>query len=186
MLLGRLRRGVCLAALAAVAAVTAMGAAADSAPLVVSFERLPHGWVKGIPRDARARSRIVGTLSGHRLAVAPTRPGSFCEAFSDAFAGCRARAWAVFNPTVFATHRRQIASVAGDIATANPGTLSISSGSRQLRVPVTWVSQPIAAGFFFVNLPPAWRSAQLTLRRNGRVVARSKVLRIPALPKHQP
>jgi hypothetical protein len=183
------RRTSLAVALAVVAGFTATGAAGNSLPRVLSFERLPRGLVAGIPRDARARSRIVGTFSGHRLAVAPTRPGSFCEAFSHAFAGCRARAWAFFNPAVFAkfaARRGAITAVAGDIATANPGTLAIRSGSRQVQVAVAWVSRPIAAGFFFVNLPRGWRTARLVLSRNGRVVAQSEVLRVPALPRHHP
>jgi hypothetical protein len=60
------------------------------------------------------------------------------------------------------------------------GSLYIKFGSlpEQL-VPLTWVSRPIGAAFFFVNAPNGGqKTVRLTLRQNGRVTWTSGVQRI--------
>src|SRR5690349_17886086 len=70
------------------------GGSATAQDRVVRFADLPRGWLPGIPRDLRSVSRIVGRLSGVRVATAPTRNGNFCEAFwrrPEGWSGCRVR-----------------------------------------------------------------------------------------------
>ncbi|HXG70676.1 MAG TPA: hypothetical protein VNJ04_08710 [Gemmatimonadaceae bacterium] len=162
---------------------TATGASGASNPRVVQFSQLPHGWIEGIPRDVRPNSRIVGVFAGHRLAVAPTRNGNFCEAFADVFAGCRVRAAGTINPTLLGSSGR-LEVIAGDIVAEARGSLFVTFGSRQYPVAVTWVSRPIAAGFFFITVPKGRTAARLILRSGGHIVARTDTLRIQVPRKH--
>ena len=158
-----------------------VGGAALSGPATrVDFSKLPRGWVRGIPQDTRRNSRIVGSFAGHRLAVAPTRNGNFCEAFAGSFAGCRVRASGVVGPTYMGNRQGEIRAVAGDIVGISHGSLHIQfESSPEQLVPVTWVSRPIAAAFFFITAPQGGaQSARLTLRQDGRVTWTSGVQRI--------
>lgn len=159
------------------------GIAAQPKASLVNFAQLRHGWLAGIPRDTRHDSRLVGSVGGHDLAVAPTRNGNFCEAFARSLAACRVRAAGVIGPALIGSSSGMRA-VAGDVVAA-PGSLFVKFGTRQARrVPVTWVSRPISAGFYWVRWPAGVKTAQLVLRRDGRVVATTHALRfhVPRRP----
>jgi hypothetical protein len=152
-------------------------AAPSSSSSHVQFASLKHGWVAGIPRDTRKDSRLVGRIGGHLLAVAPTRHGNFCEAFARLFAGCRGRDVAIIGPTWGGSNGR-MTTIAGDVVAAGGG-LYVSFDRRDSSpVRVVWVSPPIAAGFYVIHVPRGVRSAVLLLRSGGRVVARSRTLRV--------
>lgn len=171
------------AATCALLVATAAGASGTSNPRVVEFSQLPHGWIEGIPRDVRPNSRIVGVFAGHRLAVAPTRNGNFCKAFSGGFAGCRVRAANTINPTLLGTSQG-LEAIAGDIVAEARGALFVTFGSRQYPIAVTWVSRPIAAGFFFITVPKGQTAARLILRSGSHIVTRTDTLRIQVPRKH--
>jgi hypothetical protein len=171
-----------LTAVACAAVVALMGTTAGASVHVdrhVEFSTLRHGWLFGMPRDVRANSRMVGLVDGHRLAVAPTRNGNFCEAFQQVASGCRGRAAGVIGAQVV------FGGIGGDIVTAASGGHLFAAFDRgpQERVQVTWVSQPIAAGFFFVRVPAGAKTAYLSYKTpGGRVISTSGPLRIIHTP----
>lgn len=175
-------RGIALSAagLLVVVITAAANAATPTARVNVTFAKLPHGWVVGIPRDVRADSRIVGTIGGHQLAVGPTRNGNFCEAFSGGSGGCRGRSAGVFGPTILSDDGRQIAAVAGDVLTTSPtALLYVKFGSSKPRLArMIWVSRPIGAGFYFIAAPPGQKTAQLFLREGSKTIAASEIMRM--------
>jgi hypothetical protein len=67
---------------------------------------------------------------------------------------------------------RHVTAVAGDVVGVSGGSrlyIKFASSPEHL-VPLTWVSRPIAAAFFFVNAPHGGKkTALLTLRQDGRV-----------------
>ncbi len=171
----------------------ASGGLTARADRVVRFADLPHGWVKGIPRDVRPNSRIVGVLGGHRVAAAPTRNGNYCQAFgygSGGVGGCvvRGARWSgrpgELKPyLILATSLvgpKSVIAVGGS-AFATPGqrlVLAYADGTRE-RVSLTFVSRPIGAAFFFREIPGAHRAVQsrlqfLELRHGRRLIARQR------------
>jgi hypothetical protein len=142
----------------------------------VSFATLPPGWLPGIPRDVRAEARIVRNVGGQRLAVAPTRNGNFCQAFSEGHAGCRVRGDPIIGATLIGDSRHGLRRVSGNLVTTVPHQLFIVYGDGDSeRVPVVWVSRPIGAGFFSVMVRPGERASRLELRRGPRVIERSSL-----------
>lgn len=173
-------RGTSLAIVGVVGVLlNATALAAPPSRVNLSYSHLRHGWIAGIPHDVRHESRIVGMIGAHRVAVAPTRNGNFCEAFSGAFAGCRVRSAGVIGPTVMGKGR-DISAIAGNVLTVSrSAALYVQFGSAAPRVvPMMWVSRPIEAGFYFINAPARHQTAILTLREGHRVIAASGVLRI--------
>ena len=182
-----------------VCVATALGGIAGGGNRVVRFGGLPKGWVKGIPRDVRPVSRIVGRLGGHTLAVAPTRNGNFCEAFwakgRGSWSGCRGRGpfsesgdfhGYLIGATTTTTATRVLA-VSGD-TTAGPSArlyLVYADRSRE-HLAVTWVTSQIGAGFFYRTIPKehwnkARRAKSLELFDGARLVARVQ-LPLPRRP----
>jgi hypothetical protein len=176
-----------------VGAATALGGIANGGNRVVRFGDLPKGWVKGIPRDVRPASRIVGRLGGHTVAVAPTRNGNFCEAFwakgRSSWSGCRVRGpfphsggfqGYLIGATTNTTATRVLA-VSGD-TTAGPSArlyLVYADRSRE-HLAVTWVTSPIRAGFFYRTIPKgraskARRAKSLDLFDGARLIARVRL-----------
>jgi len=185
--------GVCALSLAG----SASGGNTAGADRVVRFANLPRGWVKGIPRDVRPKSRIVGVIGGHRVATGPTRNGNYCMAFSASatrrgggFGGCVVRG---AHSTGAADEVRPylIASMAllgkvavitqGGSVDATPCTrlFFVYADGTQARVPLTFVSRPIGAGFFFKSIAAAHRTADtrlryIELRRDSKLIARRR------------
>jgi len=147
----------------------------------VVFAGLPHGWVKGIPRDVRADSRIVGIVGGRRLAVAPTRNGNFCEAFDRGFAGCRVRSAGAIGPTTMGGGKEGLTTIAGDVlTTSRTSRLYLKVAGRPERiVPMIWVSPPIAAGFFWMRVPPTKKPARLVLREGSTTISTFEIEQAP-------
>lgn len=198
----RVAFGTCAAA--AVAAAALGGAASGAATglnRIVRFSDLPHGSLKGIPRDVRPYSRIVGTLDGHSIAAGPTRNGNYCEAFAvkgkdGGWGGCRVRG--AFPDRVrgnfrgyligasFTANRTTVLAVSGSTAAGPRPRLYVgyADGSRE-RLATIWVGNPIRAGFFYRTIPIAHRSKAhrakfLELRDGTRLIARQELL----LPGH--
>lgn len=155
---------------------------------LVAFDTLPHGWLGSIPRDVRKHSRIVTLATGHRVAVAPTRNGNFCESFQ-AFGGCRVRpgfegrSGPMVGPTTLGRSGRLIA-VAGNVVASPEHSLFLvhRDGSSRL-IPLTYVTRPIAAGFFYARISVERQRGskaptRLQLRR-GKLVVESSPVAIP-------
>lgn len=180
----------------------ASGGITGGADRVVSFGDLHRGWVKGIPRDVRPYSRIVGVLGGHRVATGPTRNGNYCVAIRlgrrTGVGGCVVRnaQWTgtagevrpyLINP-LGTVDKKGVIDLGGSV-NAKPGThlYFVYGDGAQERVPLTFVSRPIAAAFFFRSIPQAHRTRKARLRwvelRNGsKVVARQQASTAPRLP----
>jgi hypothetical protein len=154
---------------------------------VVAFRRLPQGSLPGIPRDVRKQARILSLHAGHRVAVAPTRNGNFCEAFSARFAGCRVRPafgghfGPMLGPTTMYRSGRLVA-IGGDVVGAPEHSLYLVHGDGATRrIPLVYVTTPIGAGFFYARIPPdrrRGRKAPTRLQvRRGTAVVESQAIR---------
>jgi hypothetical protein len=175
---------------------SASGAVTSGSDRVVRFTDLPRGWVWGIPRDVRPKSRIVGVFAGHRVAAGPTRNGNFCLAVSlgsRGMGGCVVRNGrgqrhgGELRPYLLSmmsmSNRRGTAEVLiFGSAFAKPGqrlVLVYADGTRE-RVSLTFVSRPIGAAFYLRVIPRAHQTARtrlrfLELRRGSTLVARLRV-----------
>lgn len=178
---------------------SASGGSTVGADRVLRFGDLPRGWVKGIPRDVRPNSRIVGILGGHRVATGPTRNGNYCVAIRlgrrSGIGGCVVRdaRWSgtegeikpyLINPLGSVDKRGVIAL--GGSASARPGThlYFVYADGAQERVQLTFVSRPIAAAFFYRTIPQAHRTLStrlrwVELREGSKVVARQRASTAP-------
>jgi len=144
--------------------VCATGAFAGSASQV-AFSTLPNHGIRprAIPQHLWRLARELTLPDNHFVWLVPTPNGNFCEGFSYGFGGCRGR---TFPPSFSATQRAAfrieangvgrnstIVAIGGDLLAA-PGssvTVVYADGSHQ-RIPVTFVSAPISAGFYALTL----------------------------------
>lgn len=147
---------------------------------VLSFDGLdveaPAGMQPNVvAADARRVARY--TLSDGtpvNLDVAPTKSGGFCELLSGFEEGCDARreipiALGFAAQTLPAGPAVIYGSVLGTEATAV--TVTLSSG-QTLDLPLTRVSAPITAGFFFAQVDPSTRPVAAVSRdAAGNVLA---------------
>ena len=181
----------------ALALVAVLGAALPAAvepavsppDRIVSFGSLPRGWFEAIPRDVRKQARIVTLTSGQRLAVAPTRNGNFCEAFRS-FGGCRARPgyfrgriYPMVGASTTARNRRVIAIGGSVIAPPDHTLYLVHRDGAVRRLPLTYVTRPIDAGFFYASIPQNRQrgpSAPVRIQlRRGQTVIESQSVGIP-------
>ena len=163
--------------------------------------RLDHEEARTVTSVAHAGKRYV-------LSVAPTKNGGFCFWWDDLTASCRQERT---PPPNF--HERQ----SGDRATFRLGTIwspgregviqmvagnLIGSDAEQLfavyadgervEIPVTWVSEPIDAGFYLYFTPSAHRQVGMHMKTleattsEGRVVARQTFELTPVGEIEQP
>jgi hypothetical protein len=155
---------------------------------LVAFNTLPRGWFGALPRDVRKDARIVRLSTGQRVAVAPTRNGNFCEAFAS-FGGCRVRPGfeGRFAPMIDASlmaRSGRLIVIAGNVVAAPEHSLYLvhRDGATQI-IPLTYVTHPIGAGFFYASIPAELQRgskapARLQLRR-GKVVVESSRIVLP-------
>lgn len=200
---GRLRRngarrttvrvGVLAAAVLVVAAVlagTAFGlhlgsiisfGGSSSAPEPVQhqFSEYNQGAPPGLSPDAIAgQTRVITTVElggrSHTLYVSPTTEGGFCYEWTDAAGGCDQFGTTPLNIT-WGT------MIGGTIASAYVSTVKIEFSDRGTAEPdITWISDPINAGFFLYQ-PPAGETAAWVdgYDKSGRLVARQPLLGQP-------
>ncbi|MGN6170000.1 MAG: hypothetical protein ACTHQQ_17795 [Solirubrobacteraceae bacterium] len=154
---------------------------------------LRHGWVRGIPRHLRPVSRVV-PLDGGKVFVA--RGGCLWEMFLVGFlgpsGGCRGgMPTARRSPPRFRANllvgaggligKHGFITISGSTLVA-PGAklyLLYADGSSD-RIRVTWVSEPIRAGFYYFVVPKAHRTEArrpvvAELVRDKKVVARQRL-----------
>lgn len=153
---------------------------------VVAFSRLPHGWLRGIPRDVRREARILKLPNGHRVAIAPTRNGNFCAAFAGGPAGCRvrpgfgssARPIPMLGPTTMFRSRRLVAIWGDVVGSPDHSLYLVHRDGATRRIPLAYVTNPIGAAFFYIRISAdrqrgSKAPTRLHLRRGGVVVESS-------------
>jgi hypothetical protein len=162
----------------------------------------PPGMDPRVIADETRRVTVFHPSSGRvPLWVAPTQTGGFCSEFVDVDGGCIAdRAFIGVRPTLDGFKPWLLAPSLSYVGRAGGGAsyitgvvlpkeasrleLSLADGSVQ---PVTfvWVSSPIDAGFYLVELPStASYPATLSLfDREGNLLSRSESLSPPPGPR---
>jgi len=133
------------------------------------------------------------TLPGnHFVWLVPTPNGNFCEGFSYGFGGCRGRTL----PASFSARQQgdfrigdtvesrnsTVVAIGGDLLAAPGSSLTVvyADGSQQ-RIPVTFVSAPISAGFYALTLTRIHETAGHTPIRldaadpNGKPIGSVKI-----------
>ena len=145
--------------------VAAAGASASRS--VVGFTSLTNNGTpsRAIPQHLRNQAKELMLAGSHSVWLVPTPNGNFCEGFSYGFGGCRARTLpASFNASSQAEFRigdtverrnSAVVAIGGDLLAAPGSSLTVvyADGSQQ-RIPVTFVSAPISAGFYALTLSP--------------------------------
>lgn len=196
--LRRRRRGpVAIAAAAVVAALAVTPAfglhstvldflSGDPAPAKIrlDFERMGIGAPRGmdpkvIPGQTR-RVPLEGDGAEHRLWVAPTSAGGFCFLWENQAGGCRAkREGGAVSVTWLGNQWME--RVYGSVISEEGERVELRYADGAVAdAPVTWVSPPIDAGFFFVDVPegheaPDTRLIEVVLLDgDGEVVERQR------------
>jgi hypothetical protein len=172
---------------------------AEKAParVVEDFRSLSAGAPPGMdPAAIAGETRKVTTVvlddGPHTLWVAPTRAGGFCLTWTNASGGCDKLGTVPLGVTWSA---RGAASARGNGRPPEPSATSFTSLSGYvnadyaesvelrfadgavIRPEVTWVSEPIGAGFFVYDIPRERRvegrelTAVVALDREGQLVA---------------
>jgi len=170
------RRRSLLAAAAAVAVVLLLAAPAlglhrvvvsffDSEPapqrVQLDFARQELGAPKGMAPGAipdQTRKVVVPTANGGRtfVWVAPTRSGGFCVRWEDPVGGCRTRAVGGQIGAGWMGRSEDLTFVYGAVLSDDAARLELRyEDGTATDVPLTWVSPPIDAGFYFLEIPPA-------------------------------
>jgi hypothetical protein len=132
-----------------------------SATVVSRFDQLEAGAPPGMdPKVKSLSARQVILSAGSAVWVAPTEKGGFCYAWVGGIAGCRStrgpeQGAGSLDPSIMRVDG-QVVRISGDVLAPNVATIVLvfADGSK-LNVPFTWVTQPIAAGFFDFVIPPA-------------------------------
>lgn len=120
------------------------------------------------------------------LWVAPTRSGGFCLEFSYAGGGCDRDRQGDFSPGLGIPGpigpeggiQKPPVLVTGDTLLHDAASVDVQFEDGDVKVPLTWVSPPIDAGFFlyevpFAHLEPGHRlTALVLLDANGNELAR--------------
>jgi hypothetical protein len=131
------------------------------APVVKSFDSLATGAPAGMDPQVtagEAREAASYTLAGGatvKLWVAPTSAGGFCFEYSGFGSGCDRNHSLTLAPGLMATSLADgPAVVAGDVLLKQASEIRISfAAGTTTTEPVTWISKPIDAGFFFYEVP---------------------------------
>jgi hypothetical protein len=117
----------------------------------------PTGMAPGAIPD-QTRKVVVQTADGERtfVWVAPTRSGGFCVLWKVHAGGCRSRAVGGQIGAGWSGGSEGLTFVYGAVLSDDADRLELrfEDGSAT-DVPLTWVSPPIDAGFYFVEIPPA-------------------------------
>ena len=149
------------------------------------------------PQAISSQTRRVAVFhvdgKSHVLYVAPTRQGGFCWIFVGGVGGCR-------NPrnvdrsgitAGWSGNGTRVVSVSGYVLSPRTQHLHVdyADGTHD-EIPFTWVSKPIAAGFFF-HAVPAGHTAATAVRGvsawdgDGHRIANA-VIGVPPRPLHIP
>jgi hypothetical protein len=163
------------------------------------FADLALGAPHFAPGALAAQAREVGTFRvgsrSHALWVVPTRRGGYCYTFERLFGGCRATAserrtavlgvtWSPLN----GTGRDVIVSrIGGDVTAASAARIEARYADGEVAtVPFVWVSGPVAAGFFLVDVPVAHRTLAARLVEVRLLDGDGKLLGRQTFPAREP
>lgn len=157
----------------------------DPAPADVrlDFERLGVGAPRGMdPRVVSGQTRrvpLAGDGAEHRLWVAPTRSGGFCYRF-DFFGSCRAERQGRALGVGYVGNQ-WMTRVHGTVVSQDADRIELRyADGETATAPITWVSEPIDAGFFYVDVPAVHRTPETRLVEvvlvdgDGDVLARER------------
>lgn len=124
----------------------------------------PRGMAPGVlPHQTRRITSVRIDGKVHRLYVAPTKKGGFCFEWSGLGGGCRAdrhdRYASHIDPGgLEGRHGLQVLEGSFFQSGGDRLTMTFEDGATA-EVPFTWVTAPIAAGFYLYRVPDAHRSA---------------------------
>ena len=154
---------------------------APAAPhrVVEEFTSLSVGAPAGMdPQVIAGQTRLVGTVLGHRLWVAPTEQGGLCYSWSNSNGGCDAVGGSPLSVTwsgpanTAAQPPQSFAVVAGFAHSRWVDEVQITLGDGSTVQPeMLWVSSPISAGFFYYQAPPGETIAKVSALHDGTIVA---------------
>ena len=193
------RRGRTPVVIAAAAAVAALAVApafglhrvvldffsGDPAPAAVrlNFERMeigaPRGMAPGVIPGQTRRVPVVGDGELHRLWVAPTEAGGFCFLWERQVGSCHAEREG--GPVSVGWRGNQwMERVYGEVISNRGERIELRYADGEVaEAPITWVSAPIDAGFFYVEVPeahqqPETRLVEVVLLDGDEVVGRQR------------
>lgn len=168
-------------------------AAKAPARVVEDFESLTAGAPPGMDPGAIAgEARKVTTVDGpHTLWVAPTKAGGFCLTWTNGSGGCDKLGTVPLGVTWSAAGSLPVGSggrpevsmehftrISGHVNAAYAESVELRFANGDVVHPdVTWVSEPIGAGFFFYEIPKERRqpgreiTAVVALDGDGQTVA---------------
>lgn len=146
-----------------------------------------------IPNSARKIMDVSYRGGSRAVWAAPTRDGEFCVLFEELTTTCRERTppvgrrplhpgdlrTYVLGTTQLLDGKHIVQRVAGSILEHDVESLTVEfADGESAEVPITWVSAPIDAGFYFYEVPEAHLSVGSQLHAlvardaEGRIVAR--------------
>lgn len=161
--------------------------------------RAPEGMDPGIIAGSARKVMDVQLSDGvHTLMVAPTKDGGFCIQWTGLWGGCRERTAPAgpqglspdLNPFLLGVTWEQdqdggARKIGGSLLAPEIERLTLTfEDGDEIEIPVTWVSEPIDAGFYLYEVParhlrPGHRlTALVATDADGDVVARQS-FRIP-------
>ena len=158
----------------------------DPAPpdIRLNFERMaigaPRGMAPGVIPGQTRRVPVEGDGERHRLWVAPTDAGGFCFLWEEQIASCHAKREG--GPVSVGWRGDQwMERVYGEVISDEGERIELRYADGDgIEVPVTWVSAPIAAGFFYVEVPAAHQQPEtrlvevVLLDGDGEIVGRRR------------
>ena len=148
-------------------------------PVVEEFSSLSVGALPGMdPRVLAGETRLVGTVLGHQLWVAPTEQGGLCYMWSGSGGGCDAVGgfplsvnWSgAAIPAGQPGHSFDVIEGFAHSRWVNKVQITLGDGST-VQPEMLWVSPPINAGFFYYQAPPGKTIANVSALQDGTVVA---------------
>ncbi len=148
-------------------------------PVVEEFSSLSVGAPPGMdPRVLAGETRLVGTVLGHQLWVAPTEQGGLCYMWSGSGGGCDAVGgfplsvnWSgAAIPAGQPGHSFDVVEGFAHSRWVNEVQITLGDGST-VQPEMLWVSPPINAGFFYYQAPPGKTIANVSALQDGTVVA---------------
>lgn len=141
-----------------------------------SLERLPFNRLSGhvIPAQTRLVHEQRLSTGVYRLYIAPTEQGGFCEGWFRGATGTtscfhRSRDRSAQDPLRFSTRSDSHGTVivTGEVFVEN-STIEVTVGSERFPVRTIWVTRPVSAGFFIVEVPGSSPHPTIALRLPGR------------------
>lgn len=144
-----------------------------------------------VPFSARYLSSFRRGAETVDLWVAPTHRGGFCYSFTNFTSGCRAtrtvdirsvpispgeyKSWLIDLTTYRVDNNVSPSTLAGNVLAAPSSRLFANyANGQKVEIPVTWISAPINAGFFFAEIGADSQVHALEVEdEHGKLIART-------------